>query len=124
MWLSSKLAREVRQETAADLGVTTVSGQTAGVQTRGEVRSLPVYGPAGLAWVPRNGDTVLVIKGGTGGEESCVAGAEQKAAPGDLQPGELCLYTAGAAIRLYNDGRVCIDGALFINGEPYAPCTC
>lgn len=121
MWLSGRLTRGTPPETAADLGVTTVSGTRAGVQARGEVRALPVYGPAGLAWLPRNGDTVLVIKGGMGGAEACVAGAEQSGAPKELQPGELYLHAGGGSIWLHNDGRVDINGALFINGESYPP---
>ena len=58
----------------ADLGVTTIAGSNVGVVTRGEVRDLPVYGPGGCVWMPENGSAVLVIRGGPGGEELCVAG--------------------------------------------------
>ncbi|MEG2176841.1 MAG: hypothetical protein RRY97_08205, partial [Oscillibacter sp.] len=115
----------------ADLGVTTIAGERAGVVTRGEVRALPVYGPGGYIWQPVGGDTVLVIKGGTGGEEQCVAGAQQAAAPQGMQPGEVYLYVkGGGAVYLKGDGTVelqgsvAIEGSLTVNGKPYKPCTC
>ena len=86
-----------------------------------EVRQLPVFGPLGLSWKPRNGDMVLVIQGGTGGQESCVAGAEQKSVPDGLEPGELCLHTEDASIWVRKNGRVEIWGDLYINGVQYKP---
>ena len=84
---------ERRAPTAdADLGVTTIAGDSVGVVTRGEVRALPVYGPGGYVWLPENGAAVLVIKGGPGGEEQCVAGtAAGVGARRDMQPGEVYL---------------------------------
>ena len=130
MWLS----RQIKPGAAtadADLGITTISGQKVGVVTRGEVRSLPVYGPGGYAWLPGNGAEVLVIKGGPGGEEQCVAGAKQTP-PAGLLPGEVCVYGPGdTQVRLRRDGTlelrggtVSIHGQLLINGEPYRPCYC
>ena len=130
MWLSSRL-RPAVPTADADLGTTTIAGGSAGVLTRGEVRDLPVYGPGGYIWQPAGGDAVLVIKGGPGGEEQCVAGARQKKPPMALRPGEVCLYApGGASIRLRNDGAlelrgaVRIQGELIVNGEPYMPCIC
>lgn len=74
MWLS-KQTRPPAAPSGADLGITTISGQKVGVVTRGEIRDLPVYGPGGYLWSPANGAAVLVVKGGPGGEEQCVAGA-------------------------------------------------
>lgn len=68
MWISRKM-RPAPPTADADLGVTTIAGGQAGVLTRGEVRSLPVYGPGGYRWMPQNGAEVLVIKGGPGGQE-------------------------------------------------------
>ena len=80
MWLSRQM-RPGAAVPGAELGVTSISGGQAGVVTRGEARKLPVYGPGGYVWQPASGGSVLVIKGGTGGEETCVAGAKQAAAP-------------------------------------------
>lgn len=124
MWLSRQM-RSAPPTADADLGVTSIAGERVGVVTRGEVRSLPVYGPGGYVWLPENGSGVLVIKGGPGGQEQSVAGMLQRAAPQDMRPGEVYLYGPGGnSIYLRQDGTVEIQGSLTINGQAYAPCTC
>ena len=89
------------------------------------------YGPGGYAWAPSSGQTVLVIKGGPGGREQCVAGAMQDP-PADLAPGEVAIQgPGGAEIRLRSGGTVEIRGntveiwgRLLIDGQAYKPCTC
>ncbi len=153
MWLSKKLSidRVARQEGAAtDMGVTTIGGASASVMTRGEQRDLEVFAPGGLVWQPQTGDTVLVVKGGSGAKETCVVAAETTAnAPAGMSPGELYLYSgsdtfiylrSNGTIEIVGDvsitgslyvngdvkmvGRVDISGSLYVNGEPYKPCTC
>lgn len=153
MWLSKSLSlRQAadRENTAADMGVTTIGGGSASVMTRGEQRDLEVFAPGGVVWQPRAGDTVLVIKGGVGCQERCVVAAETASAgPADMAPGELFLYSAGgASIYLRGDGSIVvkgqvsvegslsvegsvtmtgivnINGSLIINGLPYRPCLC
>lgn len=129
MWISRQMKKSV-PTADADLGMTTISGERTGVLTRGEVRALPVYGPGGYIWMPENGDMVLVMKGGPGGEEQCVAGMRQSAAPAGMKPGEVCLQGKSCSVYLDRDGavrlqgRIEIDGELWINGERYKPCTC
>ena len=129
MWISRQMKKSV-PTADADLGMTTISGELAGVLTRGEVRALPVYGPGGYIWMPENGDMVLVMKGGPGGEEQCVAGMRQSSAPAGMKPGEICLQGKNCSVYLDRDGtvrlrgRIEIDGELRINGEPYKPCSC
>jgi len=130
MWLSRQM-KNALPTADADLGMTTIAGNSVGVVTRGEVRALPVYGPGGYIWMPQNGEAVLVIKGGPGGEEQCVAGMRQAAAPEGMRPGEVYLHTpGGAAVYLKQNGtvelqgQVEISGSLIINGEPYKPCRC
>ena len=124
MWLSRQM-KNTLPAADADLGVTTIAGDRVGVLTRGEVRALPVYGPGGYIWLPESGNGVLVIKGGPGGEEQCVAGMLQKKAPEEMLPGEVYLYGPGGnSVYLKGDGSVEIRGSLVINGEPYEPCTC
>ncbi len=129
MWISRQMKKSV-PTADADLGMTTISGEHAGVLTRGEVRALPVYGPGGYIWMPENGDMVLVMKGGPGGEEQCVAGMRQSSAPAGMKPGEICLQGKNCSVYLDRDGtvrlrgRIEIDGELRINGEPYKPCSC
>ncbi len=128
MWLSKQI-RPAAALSGADLGVTTISGQKVGVVTRGEVRDLPVYGPGGYLWTPANGAAVLVIKGGPGGEEQCVAGARPPEEAPQVRPGEVYLYGPGGnAVYLKQDGsveitakQIAITGELTVNGERYAP---
>ena len=60
MWLSRQI-KPAPPTADADLGMTTIAGDSVGVVTRGEVRALPVYGPGGYVWMPANGSVVLVI---------------------------------------------------------------
>ncbi len=83
MWLG-KQGRLRRESGGAELGVTSIPGTEAAVLAGGESRALPVYGPGGCCWVPEAGQRVLLIRGGPGGEEQCVAGAAQGAAPAVL----------------------------------------
>ena len=95
-----------------------------GVVTRGEVRQLPIYGPGGYVWLPESGASVLVIKGGTLGEERYVAGSLDAAREqDDLDDGEVRIYaeSGGASITLRRNGHVEIEGDLFINGAMYVP---
>ena len=122
MWLSKQM-RPAPPTADADLGVTTIAGDSVGVVTRGEVRQLPVYGPGGYVWMPENGAQVLVIKGGPGGEEQCVAGMRQAEPPRNMQPGEVFLCgPRNNSIYLRNNGMVEIEGNLIINGIAYVPC--
>ena len=131
MWLSKQM-KPAGATADADLGVTTIAGERVGVITRGEVRDLPVYGPGGYLWTPDSGTAVLVIKGGPGGEEQCVAGARPAKAPVSLRPGEVYLYGPGGnSIYLRQDGsveiqggKVSISGELAVNGKPDQPCAC
>ena len=130
MWLSSR--RRPGPATAdADLGVTTIAGGEVGVLTRGEVRAVPVYGPGGYVWMPESGAAVLVVKGGPGGEERCVCGAQQSAPPEEMRPGEVLVRGPGGnSVYLRRDGTVVlrgevrVEGSLWINGSPYIPCEC
>lgn len=131
MWLSKQMKLPV-QTADADLGVTTIAGDSVGVSTRGEVRALPVYGPGGYVWLPESGAGVLVIKGGPGGEEQCVAGMKQAQPPNGMLPGEVFLSTSGgASVFLRKDGslelkgtKISLQGELSINGQDYRPCSC
>ena len=91
MWLSRQM-KAPAPTADADLGMTTITGDSVGVVTRGEVRALPVYGPGGYVWMPESGAAVLVIKGGPGGEEQCVAGQQQALIPEGMGPGEVYLF--------------------------------
>lgn len=122
MWLSKAIAARQRAEqegAAADMGVTTIGGSSASVMTKGEQRNLEVFAPGGVVWEPQEGDTVLVIKGGTGAQEQCVVAANTSAAaPKDLAPGELFLFSRGkASIHLRADGSIAIKGNISAEGD-------
>nr|WP_325199442.1 hypothetical protein [uncultured Oscillibacter sp.] len=137
MWISKQM-KPVSATADADLGVTTISGRKAGVVTRGEVRDLPVYGPGGYLWTPANGAAALVIKGGPGGEEQCVAGTRPLEEVKQVEPGEVYIYGPGGnSVYLKKDGGIEIQagqvtvtgglsvmGQLTVNGRPYEPCGC
>ena len=123
MWLAEQ-GKQPRTTADADLGVTTISGDSAGVVTRGEVRRLPVFGPGGYVWMPESGGTVLVIKGGPGGEEQCVAGMKQADIPAGMQAGDVYLHAGDASVWLHSGGRIdlkgtviSVEGELRINGH-------
>ena len=130
MWLAQSMKRQA-PTADADQGVSTIVGAQMGVVTRGEVRQLPIYGPGGYVWLPESGASVLVIKGGPGGEEQCVCGGKQAAVPQGMQPGEVYLYgPKGSSVYLRQDGtiqltgRVAVTGTLVVNGQVYKPCSC
>ena len=130
MWLSSKM-RPAPATADADLGVTTIARDSVGVITRGEVRTVPIYGPGGYVWMPESGAAVLVVKGGPGGEEQCVCGMKQSAPPKKMQPGEVLVYGPGGnSVYLRRDGTlelrgdVRVEGSLWINGQGCSPCQC
>lgn len=117
MWLSQKL-RERKEDGAGELGVVSIAGSAPAVLSRGEERALPVLAPGGYRWRPRSGETVLVVRGGALGEERYLVGCVQQ---GDAEPGEVCLESDGASIRLCADGRIELTGRLYINGAAYVP---
>ena len=113
MWVAGWLRRteEPQETTNAESGTVTIGGSTAGVLSRGEERNVPLASPGGYAWRPKNGERVLVIKGGKRGEED------------DLDDGEVRIYaeSGGASITLRRNGHVEIEGDLCINCEMYVP---
>ena len=123
MWLSRKLSQHEMQDVAsAQGGTVTIEGEETAVFSSGEKREVKTVGPGGYEWQPRKGEDVLVVRGGTFGEESYAVGALDQTG-GDLEPGEVRIRpaAAGTEIVLHNNGRIDINGVLFINGMPYLP---
>ncbi|MBQ8851082.1 MAG: hypothetical protein IJZ66_01375 [Oscillibacter sp.] len=69
-----------------------------------------------MCWLPRRGQGILIVKAGDLGEELCCAGAEMEI-PEEMEEGELFLQSGGASIFLKNDGRILLEGQVFVNGE-------
>ena len=120
MWLSKKLAAHELQDVAsAQDGTVTVEGGELAVFSSGEKREVKTVGPGGYEWQPCKGEDVLIVRGGTFGEESYAVGVPEQAGEA-LAPGEVRIRSAaGAEIVLHNSGRIDINGLLFINGVPF-----
>lgn len=121
MWLSRKLSQHEMQDVAsAQDGTVTVEGGELTVFSSGEKREVKTAAPGGYEWQPKKGEDVLVVRGGTFGEEAYAVGAVGQSAD-DLAPGEVRIRSAvaGTEIVLRNNGRIDINGLLFINGMPY-----
>ncbi len=121
MWLSRKLSQHEMQDVAsAQDGTVTIEGGELAIFSSGEKREVKTAAPGGYEWRPRKGENVLMVRGGTFGEEAYAVGVVEAAASG-LAPGEVRIRsgTGTAEIVLHNNGRVDINGLLFINGMPY-----
>ena len=120
MWLSKKLAAHELQDVAsAQDGTVTIEGGELAVFSSGEKREVKTVGPGGYEWQPCKGEDVLIVRGGTFGEESYAVGVPEQAGEA-LAPGEVRIRSAaGAEIVLRNSGRIDINGLLFINGTPF-----
>lgn len=114
MFLSEKwkISRDGAEDSS--LGTVSVGGESTTVTAAGEQVSSAVFGPSGMYWIPRRGDSVLVIK--AGGTENCIVGVEMQT-PKDMQPGEIRLESQMASLWLKNDGTICLTGHVLVNGE-------
>ena len=88
MWLSRKLSQHEMQD-----GTVTVEGGELAVFSSGEKREVKTAAPGGYEWQPKKGEDVLVVRGGTFGEEAYAVGAVGQSAD-DLAPGEVRIRSA------------------------------
>lgn len=115
MWISEKLAAGAASP-SVELGLTTLGGVQSAVLTRSELRDLPVFAPSGYAWLPRAGETVLILHNGE--DTPVIAGSEQGTAPQGMQAGEVFLFShGGASLFLRNDGTLCLRGNVTVEGN-------
>lgn len=91
--------------------VTFSEGGGYGALSASEHRSVPVFGPRGIAYRPCEGDHLLLVK--ADGADAC-AGVLVSAE--DIQPGELRLASSGGA-----SIRLCADGKIVLNGVTITP---
>ena len=100
MWLGKKIAS--RQKEAERPVAGTISGEQNGgllLQSSSEYREVAAAGPYGVV----------------SGEKTFCLGVEID--PKGLQPGELVLFSSGGAkITLTRDGKIQLEGQVFING--------
>lgn len=117
MWMGSQI-REVNaaNQGVAAVGVVTSAGTENGVCLGTERRRLPVMAPGGYRWQPRVGEAVLVLKAGDNAEMPCILAGQS---PDDipLQPGEVELAGPECSIKLEQNGKVCVQGTLIVNGR-------
>lgn len=108
MWISRYVTDNSFSADKPTVGeVRSASQQRVTVSATSEHYGLPLLAPCGIAYVPRRGDSSLVIPT----EAGDVCAGVISSPDGDLEPGELMLYSSGgASIVLKNDGRVLING--------------
>ena len=84
MWLSRKLSQHEMQDVAsAQDGTVTVEGGELALFSSGEKREVKTAAPGGYEWQPKKGEDVLVVRGGTNGEEAyAVGGGAERGRPG------------------------------------------
>ena len=104
-WLNQRGAN--RAAAGAKAGVVTTGGPEIAVHTDMERRAPAVVVPYGMSVCVPQGEKVMMLPESGG----CLGAVN---AVGDLQPGEIRLFSAGGAeIRLCADGTVTINGQVF-----------
>ena len=111
MWISAERTKKAAGEAAAEWGAVTVAGPTA-VYLGGERRRVALCCPGGIAWHPKVGEEVLVLKAGPDAEQPYILGLTRTE---PLQPGQVrvgspaCGLLCGDALEL--------TGSVMVNGE-------
>ncbi len=108
MWISRYVTENSFAKDSPSKGIVQSTAENkVSVRATNDHFSAPIAAPYGIAYVPPVGSRTLMLP--TEEENVCIGVVG--AAFGDLQPGELMLYSAGgASIVLKNDGRVLING--------------
>lgn len=115
MWLTQFLNQNGKSRNTSSVGsVTKASQGSVEVDTSQPHSNIKVLAPFGVAYVPLLGEEAMVAS--LDGVKLCVGVVVR--GNRDLQKGELRLFSAGgSSITLKNDGRVLIEGDVYINGE-------
>ena len=119
MWLSKKtIETGGEKKSECKTGIVTIGGQTPCVMTEGEIRNAQRLN-CGSAYIPADGDTVLLIKTGDG--ECIVAGRTEGKTSNKAQAGEVYITNkcGNASICLKNTGEILISGKMLVQGEVY-----
>lgn len=112
MWIAKQAKRRRETPNGAMQGEISIAGCAPAAVTDTERRALPLVAPVGIAWSPRVGQSVFVLRGA----QDCIIGAATDGTA-DLQPEELRLYSKGASITLKNSGEIEITGTVILNGR-------
>lgn len=111
MWLTSFMAKNIRNSNSVSAGSITASKEGR-VEVDCDARhlNLPVVSPYGVVYVPPVGAQAVMVTTSMG--DACAGVVNQRAQ--GLEPGELMLCSSGgASIVLKNDGTVLINGKEF-----------
>ena len=113
MWLSQKMAEENRQRQSLQEATVSVGGTHPGVLADAEYRDAAVISPGGYEWRPAPMERVFACR--TDG--TYILGKVQQEAA--LQPGQIRLRTGEAVVTLSPDGKIELQGRLFLNGKQW-----
>lgn len=113
MFLSEMWKQRSTDTELGTLETISLGGEVNTVASSGHQCQRTMFAPGGMCWVPKRGQGVLVIKAGM---EDCIAGAEMENTE-ELEPGEVRIFSQGASVWLKNDGRILLEGKVFVNGE-------
>lgn len=110
MWLSKKMAGDLRREPTAEVARMTGSSTAQG---SGEYRDFALVAPWGIAYMPPDAARAVLVNSTEG--MVCAGAVVEETA---LEPGELLLFSQGGArIYLKNSGEVVINGQVFAAEE-------
>lgn len=108
MWINEYMTGQpFVRENASTGEIRTARDGNVSVSSTRDYGALPLIAPAGVAYVPLSGSSAVVMD--SAGGAVCLGVIVPQA--GELEPGELMLYSAGgASIVLKNSGKVLING--------------
>ena len=112
MWLSKRIMLEQPEPDSATIGTVSIGGEDAAVVTDTEKRRAKIITPGGYCWKPGAADSVLVVKG----NELYLAGTVLAGA-GEIEQGEIKIYSYGSSVTLRNDGTIELSGDVTIQGD-------
>lgn len=114
MWISQKLSKEKNTSKNITAEVTDIEKGNIKAQGSNEYRDISTIAPTGLSYGANQGDKCLLIP-----INNTVVSLGNKMVDKSLEEGEIMLYSGEGSIVLKNDGKILINGQVFINGEKY-----
>lgn len=107
MWINKKIAQKFKNKELSSCGrVTSFDKNCVNAQTEKPCLKVPVVAPYGVAYVPKDGESTVVMPI-NGGEVSLGVVMQNK----ELLAGEIMLYSAGgASLILKNNGKILANG--------------
>ena len=115
MWLASKMANKQGTSFPVESGsVKSATSSSVEVEASRPLRNIPVAVPFGIVYIPPVGAQAVVAS--LPSQEVCLGVINENNAP--LKVGEIKIYSSGnSSITLTNDGKILIEGSVYINGR-------